>query len=254
MRNDPADRARWLTFVVVGAGPTGVELAGQIAELSRRTLRTDFRSIDPSECRVVLVEAGSAAAPTFSAPVSRAAAAHLDQIGVGVYLGATVRSIDDDAVGISVSRPGGEPAGDSDRVQDRALDRWGDRVAARTAPVPANRFAAHPGRPDLGGAQDPRRLTRKSSSWAHMAALDDPCRGSLRLRSRRADTRPAPSAGVSMAVPAANGSGISTRGMLVTISRFFAVADIGPVRLSGFLAWVLWRLFTSSTSSASRIA
>ena len=67
---DPAARRRWLTFVVVGAGPTGVEVAGQLAELSRRSLRRNFRNIDPAQARVVLLDAG----PTDSAVVSRAAA------------------------------------------------------------------------------------------------------------------------------------------------------------------------------------
>jgi NADH:ubiquinone reductase (H+-translocating) len=239
LRNDPADRARWLTFVVVGAGPTGVELAGQIAELSRRTLRTDFRSIDPSECRVVLVEAGSVVLPTFSAPVSRAAAAHLDQIGVGVHLGATVRSIDDDAVGISVSRPGGEPAGA--RIESKTV-LWTAGVTAsplarllsQQTGSPLTRGGRIVVEPDLTLAGHPEIFV-----VGDMAALDDlpgvaqvaiqegryaagTIRGRIDGRSRRERFR------------------YIDKGMLATISRFFAVADIGPVRLSGFLAWVLW--------------
>jgi len=111
LQADPAARARWLTFVVVGAGPTGVELAGQIAELSRRTLRKDFRSIDPSECRVVLVGHAPVVLPSFPGSLSRAAAERLRHVGVEVLPGAMVRSISDEAVAVEVSGADGKPAG-----------------------------------------------------------------------------------------------------------------------------------------------
>jgi NADH dehydrogenase len=95
---NPERRRQWLTFVVIGAGPTGVELAGQIAELSRRTLRNDFRRADPRDARVVLLDAGELVLPTFGGHLSGRATAELRRLGVEIYLGARVKSLDADGV------------------------------------------------------------------------------------------------------------------------------------------------------------
>src|SRR5437773_2614211 len=89
---EPSADARdaWLTFVVVGAGPTGVEMAGQIAELARDTLRRDFRSIDPRHARVLLVETADRVLTTFPPSLSRRAALQLEHLGVTPALGRTV--------------------------------------------------------------------------------------------------------------------------------------------------------------------
>nr|MDT0664490.1 NAD(P)/FAD-dependent oxidoreductase [Micromonospora sp. DSM 115978] len=97
---DPGDVERLLTFVVVGAGPTGVEMAGQIAELSRRTLRRDFRSIDPTKARIILLDAAPTVLGAFGERLGAKAAAKLAKIGVEVQLGAKVVNVD--ATGIDV--------------------------------------------------------------------------------------------------------------------------------------------------------
>ena len=90
----------WLTFVVVGAGPTGVEMAGQIAELSRRTLKSNFRAIDPSTTRVVLVDAAGAVLGTFGEKLSAHAESELKRIGVEVQLDAKVVGVDADGIDV----------------------------------------------------------------------------------------------------------------------------------------------------------
>ena len=104
--DDEARRRAWLTFVVVGAGPTGVEMAGQIAELARDTLRRDFRSIDPRHARVLLVEAADRVLTAFPPSLSRRAALQLEHLGVTPALERTVIGVDEQ--GVTVVAAGGE--------------------------------------------------------------------------------------------------------------------------------------------------
>ena len=104
LTEDRAEAERYLTFVVVGAGPTGVEMAGQIAELSRRTLRRDFRTIDPARARVVLVDAVDTVLPTFGERLGGKAARRLGEMGVEIRLGDKV--VDVDATGVVVEEDG----------------------------------------------------------------------------------------------------------------------------------------------------
>src|SRR4030095_6580555 len=91
--SDPAARHRWLTFVVVGAGPTGVEVAGQVAELSRRSLRRNFRNIDTRQARVVLLDAGPTILPSFPGPLRARAARDFRDLGVEVHVGTMVTGV-----------------------------------------------------------------------------------------------------------------------------------------------------------------
>ena len=95
---DPAARRRWLTFVVIGAGPTGVELAGQLAELSHRSLRGNFRHIDPAEARVVLLGAVSTILPAFPEALRDRAARDLRDLGVEIHVGTMVTGVDERGV------------------------------------------------------------------------------------------------------------------------------------------------------------
>src|SRR5436309_15805263 len=97
---DPEERKAWLTFVVAGAGPTGVEMAGQIAELARDTLRGDFRAIDPRHGRVLLVEAAERVLTSFPPSLSRKAARSLERLGVTPLVERSVVGIDEEGVTI----------------------------------------------------------------------------------------------------------------------------------------------------------
>ncbi|MGW0038593.1 NAD(P)/FAD-dependent oxidoreductase [Gordonia sp. NPDC003376] len=98
LSDDPEERARLLTFVVVGAGPTGVELAGQIAEMSDKTLKGAFRNIDPTEARVILLDAAPAVLPPFGPKLGQKAAARLEKLGVEIQLNAMVVDLDYDGL------------------------------------------------------------------------------------------------------------------------------------------------------------
>jgi len=216
-----------------------VELAGQIAELSRRALRREFRRIDPSQCRVVLVEAAPAVLPAFAAPLSRAAAAHLDRIGVEVQLSSVVRSIDDDAAEVDAGRPGGHP------VPGRIASKTVIWTAGVTASPLAQVLSGQTGSPLTNGGRivvEPDLTLRGHPEIfvvGDMAASGDlpgvaqvaiqQARYAAGTIRRRLDGR-----------PRRGPFRYSDKGMLATISRFFAIAQIGPVRLTGFLAWVLW--------------
>src|SRR6202047_3291266 len=91
---DPAERRNWLTFALVGAGPTGVELAGQIREMATRTLRAEFRNIEPQDARVLLFDGGSAPLASFGPKLSARAAAILESLGVEMHLGTRVTHVD----------------------------------------------------------------------------------------------------------------------------------------------------------------
>src|ERR1700710_832675 len=101
---DPAARAPWLTFAIVGAGPTGVELAGQIAGLSRRALRDNYRSFDPAAARIVLLDAVDTVLPTFPERLRRRAHRDLEKLGVEVRLGSRVVGVDETGVDLEGGR------------------------------------------------------------------------------------------------------------------------------------------------------
>ena len=95
---DPAERRRWLTFALVGGGPTGVELAGQIRELATKTLRAEYRTIKPEDARVLLFDGGSAPLAVFGDELSRRAARELTALGVELHMGSIVTSVDIDGL------------------------------------------------------------------------------------------------------------------------------------------------------------
>lgn len=100
--SDPEERRAWLTFVIVGGGPTGVELAGAIGELARHTLRSNFRSYESSEARIVLYEGGERVLPTFRPKLAEKAAASLNRLGVTVHTGSIVKDIGEQAVTVEM--------------------------------------------------------------------------------------------------------------------------------------------------------
>jgi NADH dehydrogenase len=190
LAKDRALQEKLLTFVVVGAGPTGVEMAGQIAELSRRTLQRDFRNIDPSQARIVLVDAAPAVLGTFGDKLSKAARERLEEMGVEVQL--DLKVVDVDAEGVTVE----DKAGNRRRI-DSYCKVWAAGVAASP----------------LG-----RQLAEQSGD-----DLD---------REGRVKLQP------DLTLP--GHPEVFVVGDMATVSRFSAVAAIGPLRLKGFVAWLIW--------------
>ena len=235
-------RDAWLTFVVVGAGPTGVEMAGQIAELARDTLRRDFRTIDPRRARILLVEAADRVLTSFPPSLSAKAERSLQRLGVTVLTGRTVIGID--AAGVTLE--GGDEGG-AERIASRAVV-W---AAGVTASGLAGRLA------ELTGAEHDRagRITVESDltlpGHPEVFAIGD----MVRVRDRGGEPVVLPgvapvamqqgryAAGVVRARLRGREHGAfryRDKGNLATIGRAAAVADIKGVRLSGFLAWATW--------------
>jgi len=238
---DPERRAAWLTFVVVGAGPTGVEMAGQIAELARDTLRHDFRSIDPRTGRILLIEAAERVLTSFPASLSARAERSLAALGVRTLLGQTVVGIDE--AGVSI----GGRAGETQRIAARTVV-W---AAGVTASGLASRLA------ELTGAERDRagRVTVESDltlpGHPEVFALGD----MVRVRDSNGTARTFPGvAPVAMQqgryvakVVAERLRGRTSapfryrdKGNLATIGRRSAVADIRGLKLSGSIAWATW--------------
>ena len=228
---DPVRRAAWLTFVVIGAGATGVELAGMLAEIARHTLRGEFRRFDSSNARIVLVEGAERVLPTFPADLSQKARLQLERLGVTVWLGRRVTSIDADGVQLG-----------------------GDRIAAKTlvwaAGVAASPLGVSLGTPRDGAGRVIVQADLGIAGHAEIFVIGD-------LACIPSHQPPVP--GVA---PAAKQMGrlaaknILRRmdgketlefryrdyGMLATIGRNAAVGVIGRVRISGYPAWLMWLL------------
>jgi NADH:quinone reductase (non-electrogenic) len=230
---DPAERRRLMTFVVVGAGPTGVEMAGAIAELAKVALAMDFRAIDPTMSRIVLVEAGPRVLPAFPERLSAVAKRSLERLGVEVRLGVPVTNCD--AAGVSVG---------AERIDSRTVI-WAAGVAASPAAEWLGAKHDHlgrvavapdlslPGHPDIFVIGDTARLDDEAGKPLPGIAPVAKQQGKYvaRLIMARLAGRPAPRA-----------FRYRHAGNLATIGRTAAVVDLGFIRLTGFLAWLVWCL------------
>ena len=153
---DPAARRRWLTFVVVGAGPTGVELAGQLAELSRRSLRGNFRHIDPAEARIVLLDAAPTILPPFPEPLRERAARDLRDMGVEIHVGTTVTGVDERGLDTNSTDP-------QLRRIEAATKIWAAGVAGLAARSPPRRSGGRRAR-SRGSGEGRTRLHASGTS------------------------------------------------------------------------------------------
>jgi NADH dehydrogenase len=220
---------RLLTFVIVGGGPTGVELAGALAEIARHTLRQDFRSIRPETARIVLLEGATHVLGAFPESLRRAAHASLAQLGVEVRTGAVVTAVNAEGVRVGDDRiaaqtvlwAAGVAASPLARSLGVALDRAGRVEAEPTLAVPGRPgiFVAgdicsfmQEGKPLPGVAQ----VAKQQGAHAARNVLRA-MRGERLLPFRYRDY-----------------------GSMATIGRGSAVAEIGPVKASGLIAWLIW--------------
>jgi NADH dehydrogenase len=240
---DPERRRAQLSFVVVGAGPTGVEMAGQIAELARDTLRRDFRVIDPQACRVLLVETADRVLTTFPPSLSRRAARALESLGVTLLLERTV--VDIDAGGVTVEAAGGAreriPTSSVIWAAGVEASELAGRLAAATGAETdrAGRITVEedltvPGHPEVLALGDMVRVrapdgTARALPGVAPVAMQEGRYAAKVVRTRLAAGRPAP-------------FHYRDKGNLATIGRARAVADLHVVRLSGFPAWATWLL------------
>ena len=226
---DAGEREAWLTFLIVGAGATGVELAGTLAEIARHTLKREFRRIDPATAKVLLVEAGPRVLPAFPDSLSIKARHQLERLGVIVRTGLPVTHLDDRG-----ARIGQEP------IAARTV-LWAAGVAAspvgktlgvgtdRAGRVRVNTSLSVSGHPEVFVAGDLACLPEESGSIPAIAPAAKQM-GHYCARAIRAALADRPIGPFRY----------RHDGSLATIGRMAAVADFGRVRLSGFLAWWVW--------------
>ena len=222
---DAARRAAWLTFVVIGAGATGVELAGTLAEIARHTLHGEFRRFDSRNARVVLVEASDRVLPPYPPDLSQRARLQLERLGVTVWLGHRVTGVDADGVSLGTERissktviwAAGVASSPLGRALGAPLDRSGRVQVEPDLSVPGHPeifvvgdLAALPGVPGIAPAA--KQMGRHAAKNV-LNLLEKKSTTAFRYRDY---------------------------GQLATIGRKAAVAEIGRFRLSGFPAWLVW--------------
>ncbi len=235
LATDPDEIDRLLTFVVVGAGPTGVEMAGQIAELARRTLRRDFRTIDPTSARVILLDAAPAVLPSFGEKLGESARKQLNGIGVEVQLGGMVVGVDADGLDVK------EKSGEVRRIQ-AATKIWAAGVQAselgRTLAEQSGAEIDRAGRinvlPDLTLPGHPE--VHVVGDMMALAKLPGVAQVAIQGGRYAADAIIRQLAGKPPAAPFV----YHDKGSMATISRFSAVADVGKLKITGFTAWLMW--------------
>jgi NADH:ubiquinone reductase (H+-translocating) len=231
---DDAARQPWLTFAIVGAGPTGVELAGQIAELSHRALRGNFRRFDPNMVKIVLLDAVDSVLSVYPEHLRKRAQRGLERLGVEVRLGTRVDGVDETGLAIATSDgktgrieartkiwAAGVQASPLGRIlADRGgatVDRAGRVAVENDCSVPGHRELFVVG--DLMALNGLPGLAEVAMQSGHHAARTIV----RRLRGRE----PKPFRYLDL-------------GSMATIARFRAVATVGRLQLSGFLAWLMW--------------
>jgi NADH dehydrogenase len=232
---DPSDIDRLLTFVIVGAGPTGVELAGQITELAHRTLPGTFRRIDPAQARVVLLDAGPAVLPSFGNPLSGKTMRHLQAIDIDIQLSAKVVEVD--ATGVVVQDADGARRRIPSVCKIWAAGVAGSSLGAKLAKqcgaalgvdgrVKVQADLTLPGHPEVFVVGD-------------MISLDDlPGVAQVAIQGGQYAANQ-----IKREVGRRGPQGpfhYHDKGSVAAVSRFFAVISVGRFRLTGFVAWLLW--------------
>jgi NADH dehydrogenase len=227
---DPTERERWTTFVVVGAGPTGVELAGALAEISHTTLASDFRRIDPRSARVTLLEAGPRILPSYREPVSADAQRQLEDLGVEVFTSRGVTGIDE--LGVETSQG---------RIEARTV-LWGAGVAAspiaktlgvtldRQGRVPVTPYLTLPEHDEVYVAGDLASIKQEGDKLVPGVA-----QGAIQAGKYAAKRIVAQLRG-----DATEPFKYHDKGSLATIGRGAAVAEFANSHFAGVLAWLLW--------------
>lgn len=230
--SDPIEQRRHTTFVVVGAGPTGVELAGAIQEIATQTLRGQFRSFDTSSSRVVLVEAGPRVLPTFTEKLSKSAEKQLRNLGVEVWTGRPVTGVDAEGVDIGDGRipastvlwAAGVAASPLGRMLSDDCDRAGRVPVTSSLTLPAADDVFVIG--DLAAAVDadgvavPGVAPAAQQGGLHaVACIEADLTGRPRPEFHYKD-----------------------KGSMATIGRSSAVAHVFGLQISGYVAWVVWWL------------
>jgi NADH:ubiquinone reductase (H+-translocating) len=228
---DASERQRLMTLVIVGGGPTGVELAGALAELTRRALAKDFRNIDPRSTRIILVEAGARLLPSFPQDLSEDARRRLERLGVEVSLGAPVTDVDASGVTIGATRLEARTVIWAAGVAASPAGQWIGAKTDRAGRIEVEPDLSVPGHPEIFAIGDTASMHNASGKplpgVAPVAKQQGHYVGKLiRLRQK--------------GMPRAEPFRYRDYGNLATIGRKAAIIDFGWIHLRGFVAWLIW--------------
>src|SRR3984893_17360640 len=227
---DPSHHRDLLTFILVGAGPTGVEMTGALAVLVRTTLKSDFRRIDPRSARILLVDMASRVLPSFSESLSKAAKQRLENLGVEVRLGHSVDQIDADGIVVAGERIASKTVIWTAGVAPSPAGKWLNVETDRAGRVRIQKDLTVPGYPAIFVVGDTASLDQNGKPLpgvAQVAMQQGRYAGKLiqeRLRGKP-DQQP---------------FSYFDKGSMAVVGKGFAVLQAGKIQLSGFPAWLAW--------------
>ncbi|MGB3594173.1 MAG: NAD(P)/FAD-dependent oxidoreductase [Ornithinimicrobium sp.] len=234
-RGEPSDVDRLMTFVVVGAGPTGVEMAGQLVELSKRTLNREFRHIDATDSKIILLDGGDAVLSSFDPSLQEKVKAELERMGVDVRLGAMVVDVDEQGLNYK------DRDGSTHRIES-VTKVWAagvsasplGKILADQVGVEVDRGGRIPVQPDLTLPGHPEIFV-----VGDMIALDD-LPGVAQTAIQTARHSAAQIIRTVEGHPSSEDFSYFDKGNMATVARFRAIAEVGPIKVTGFLAWSMW--------------
>ncbi|KRC28659.1 NAD(P)/FAD-dependent oxidoreductase [Acidovorax sp. Root219] len=250
---DPVQRAAWLNFVVVGGGPTGVEMAGTLAEIARHTLPGEFRHIDPASAKIILLEGGTRVLQAMPEALSQRAKEQLEKLGVEVRVNARVTAIDATGLTVTGSAPGADPTATSYAIPSQCIV-WAAGVAAsplgrllaeatgcttdRAGRVVVEPDLTLPGHPEISVVGD------LAAAKSHVPGQEPTPVPGVSPGAKQMGRAAAANVLRRLAGQATQPFRYRDYGNLATIGRNAAVVDltspIGPVRFSGYFAWLFW--------------
>jgi NADH:quinone reductase (non-electrogenic) len=234
---DPERRAKLLTFTVIGAGPTGVEMAGQIAELATHTLKGSFRHIDSTRARVILLDAAPAVLPPFGEKLGTRARARLEKMGVEIQLGAMVTDVDRNGITVKDSDGTVRRIESACKVWSAGVQASGlGRDLAEQSSVELDRAGRVKVLPDLSVPGHPDVFV--IGDMAAVEGVPGVAQGAIQGAKYVAGAIKAELGGANPAER--EPFQYFDKGSMATVSRFSAVAKVGPLEFSGFIAWLMW--------------
>jgi len=227
---DPAQHRDLLTFVLVGAGPTGVEMAGAIADMVRGMLKSDFRRVDPRSARIILIEGGPRILPAFSERLSRKAHARLTRMGVEIRTNAPVEHVNAEGVIVGGERIASRTVLWTAGVTPSPAAQWLKAEADRAGRVRVLPDLSVPGRPEIFVVGDTASLDQDGKPLPGVAqvAMQQGRYVGRSIAGRVAGQAPTPP------------FRYFDKGNMAVIGRNFAILEAGRVRLSGLVAWLAW--------------
>lgn len=227
---DPSRHRDLLTFILVGAGPTGVEMAGALAVLVRTTLRSEFRRIDPLSARIVLVDMAPRVLGTFAESLSAAAKRRLEDLGVELRLGHAVEHIDEDGVIVAGERIASKTVIWTAGVTPSPAGKWLGVETDRAGRVKVQPDLTVPGHPEILVVGDTASLQQKGKPLpgvAQVAIQGGRYAGKLIRRRVSGESAPRPFS-------------YFDKGTMALVGKGFAVLESAGIRMSGFLPWLAW--------------